>query len=114
MARKYKDYPNIIYEIFNEPVDDSWETVKAYSEEVIKTIRAFDKSNVILVGSPHWSQDVHIVADNPLVGFENIMYTLHFYAAPPPSPVSARQGQLRHLKGDTDICVRMCRYGGDR
>ncbi|MDI9522241.1 MAG: glycoside hydrolase family 5 protein [Bacteroidota bacterium] len=81
MARKYKDYPNIIYEIFNEPVDDSWETVKAYSEEVIKTIRAFDKSNVILVGSPHWSQDVHIVADNPLVGFENIMYTLHFYAA---------------------------------
>ena len=81
MAQKYKDYPNIIYEIFNEPERDSWSDVKAYSEEVIKTIREIDKSNIILVGSPHWDQDVHVVADDPIVGYENIMYTLHFYAA---------------------------------
>lgn len=80
-ANKYKDYPNIIYEIFNEPVEDSWETVKAYSEEVIKTIREIDKNNVILVGTPHWDQDIHLAADNPIQGYENIMYTLHFYAA---------------------------------
>lgn len=81
VANKYKDYPNIIYEIFNEPVEDSWEDVKAYSEEIIKTIRAIDKRNIILVGTPHWDQDIHLAADNPIQGYNNIMYTLHFYAA---------------------------------
>ncbi len=81
VATKYKDYPNIIYEIFNEPEYDSWEDVKAYSEELIRTIREIDSSNIILVGSPHWDQDIHIVADNPIQGFTNIMYTMHFYAA---------------------------------
>jgi len=81
VATKYKDYPNIIYEIFNEPVEDSWEEVKSYSEEIIKTIRNIDKKNIILVGTPHWDQDIHLAADNPIQGYDNIMYTLHFYAA---------------------------------
>ncbi|MFT4222810.1 glycoside hydrolase family 5 protein [Dysgonomonas sp.] len=81
VANKYKDYPNIIYEIFNEPERISWEEVKSYSEELIKTIRAIDKKNIILVGNPHWDQDIHLAADNPIKGYDNIMYTLHFYAA---------------------------------
>lgn len=81
MANRYKDSPYVIYEIFNEPVEDSWEAVKAYSEEVIRTIRAIDPDNVILVGTPHWDQDVHLAADSPIEGYNNIMYTLHFYAA---------------------------------
>ncbi|MDQ8181344.1 glycoside hydrolase family 5 protein [Pelagicoccus sp. SDUM812005] len=81
MATRYGKYPNIIYEIYNEPVDDSWEEVKAYSEEVIATIRAIDPDNIILVGNPHWDQDLHIVADNQIEGVSNIMYTLHYYAA---------------------------------
>jgi endoglucanase len=81
MAKKYGKYPNIIYEIFNEPVNDSWEVIKSYSVDVIKVIREYDSDNIILVGSPHWDQDVHIVADNPIEGYNNIMYTLHFYAA---------------------------------
>lgn len=81
MAEKYGDYPNVIYEIFNEPVHDSWEDVKAYSIEVIKAIRKMDPDNIVLVGCPHWDQDIHLVADDPITGFDNIMYTLHFYAA---------------------------------
>lgn len=81
VAHKYKEYPNIIYEIFNEPEYDSWEDVKKYSEEVIEVIRAIDPHNIILVGNPHWDQDIHLVADDPILGFENIMYTMHFYAA---------------------------------
>jgi endoglucanase len=80
MAEKYGKYPNVIYEIFNEPVYDSWQKIKAYSEEIIKTIRAVDPDNIILVGSPHWDQDVHIVADDPVKGYTNLIYTLHFYA----------------------------------
>jgi endoglucanase len=80
MAKKYGKYPNVIYEIFNEPVKDSWADVKAYSVEIIKKIREFDPDNIILVGCPHWDQDIHIVADDPITGFSNLMYTLHFYA----------------------------------
>lgn len=81
MAEKYGKQPNVIYEIFNEPVNDSWEKVKDYSVEVIKAIREKDPDNIILVGSPHWDQDIHLVADAPITGFENLMYTVHFYAA---------------------------------
>ena len=81
MAKKYGEYPHVIYEIFNEPDDESWHEVKKYSEELITTIRAIDPDNLILIGSPHWNQDIHIVADDPIKGFDNIMYTLHFYAA---------------------------------
>ena len=81
MATKYGKYPNVIYEIFNEPDKESWKEVKEYSEEIISTIRVIDPDNIILVGNPHWDQDIHIVADDPIKDVTNIMYTLHFYAA---------------------------------
>ncbi|MBN2215659.1 MAG: glycoside hydrolase family 5 protein [Bacteroidales bacterium] len=81
MAGKYGHYPHIIYEIYNEPVRQSWQEVKSYSVEVIKKIRESDPDNIILVGSPHWCQDIHLVADDPIEGFDNLMYTTHFYAA---------------------------------
>lgn len=80
MAQKYGAYPNVIYEIYNEPVFQSWQEVKAYSIEVIDVIRQYDPDNVILVGSPHWDQDIHLVADDPITGYSNLMYTVHFYA----------------------------------
>jgi len=81
ISKKYAKYPNIIYEIFNEPDHESWAEVKAYSEEVIKVIRENDPNNIILVGSPHWDQDVDLPAADPILGYSNIMYTMHFYAA---------------------------------
>ncbi|OMQ11994.1 glycoside hydrolase family 5 protein [[Flexibacter] sp. ATCC 35103] len=81
VSKKYAKYPNIIYEIFNEPDYESWPEVKAYAEEVIKVIRENDSRNIILVGSPHWDQDVDLPAADPIIGFSNIMYTMHFYAA---------------------------------
>ena len=80
LATRYRGVPNVIYEIFNEPVYDTWEDVKAYSIEVIKAIRAIEPDAVILVGCPHWDQDIHLAADAPIEGFDNLMYTLHFYA----------------------------------
>ena len=81
MAKQYGSYPNVIYEIFNEPDQESWDDVKTYSKELIKLIRQYDPDNIILVGNPHWDQDIHLVADSPLEGFSNLMYTVHFYAA---------------------------------
>jgi len=81
MARKYGQYPNVLYEIFNEPEGEvSWaKDVKPYAEQVIAAIRAIDPENMIIVGTPHWSQDVDVAAEDPLKA-KNIAYALHFYA----------------------------------
>lgn len=81
MSRRYSKEPGVIYEICNEPngPDVTWAgSVKPYAERIIQVIRANSEA-LILVGSPTWSQDVDIAAQDPL-GFDNIMYTLHFYA----------------------------------
>lgn len=81
MAKKYGKHPNVIYEIYNEPLKISWDNVlKPYAEHVIAAIRKIDPDNIIVVGTPHWSQDVDVVAKNPIKGYKNIAYTLHFYA----------------------------------
>lgn len=80
MATAYGNYPNVIYEIFNEPDYETWEEVKHYSIEIIRTIRAIDPDNIILVGSPRWDQDILAPANDPITGFQNLMYTVHFYA----------------------------------
>jgi endoglucanase len=80
MAAKYGDKPNVLYEPFNEPLAIDWKTVlKPYHEAVVAAIRAKDPDNVIILGTPNWSQDVDIAAQAKLEG-TNLMYTLHFYA----------------------------------
>ena len=83
MSKKYSGVPNVIYEIFNEPAKQSWEVVKKYSVEVIKTIRQYDPNNIIVVGSPRWDQDVDVAAADPIKGFNNLVYSFHFYASDP-------------------------------
>eukprot|EP00122_Pirum_gemmata_P001811 Pgem_evm1s1635 len=81
MALKYANYDNIIYEVYNEPLQISWDdNIKPYAEGVIRAIREHDNKNIIVVGTPTWSQDVDKAADNPITGYSNIAYTLHFYA----------------------------------
>ena len=80
MAEKYKDHDNVLYEICNEPNGVDWAAVKRYAEEVIPVIREKDPKAVIIVGNPDWSKDLYHVAEDPLQ-FDNILYTLHFYAA---------------------------------
>ncbi len=80
MAQLYKDYDNVIFEIFNEPDYESWATVKQYALQVIQAIRNKGANQIIVVGTPTWSQDVDIAANDPITGYSNIAYTLHFYA----------------------------------
>lgn len=83
MSAKYAKYDNVIYEICNEPNGGTtWEgSIKPYAESIIPIIRKNDKDAIIIVGTPTFSQDVDIVADNPVSGQSNIMYAVHFYAA---------------------------------
>jgi endoglucanase len=93
MAEIYKDYPNVIYEIYNEPVcngESCWAGVKGYSEPVIDAIRAIDRNGVIIVGTAAYSRQIDLAARSPISGnvpgvtpslsrTHNIMYSLHFY-----------------------------------
>lgn len=82
MARTYGKNNHVIYEIYNEPKNDaSWSgNVKPYAQAVIGAIRAIDPDNLIIVGSPNWSQDADVASRDPITGYPNIAYTLHFYA----------------------------------
>lgn len=81
VADKYKDCPNVIYELFNEPIDDSWADLKAYAESLINTITGISRVHpLILMGCPRWDQSIDLPATDPIVCYDNLMYTMHFYA----------------------------------
>lgn len=81
MAKKYKDYSNVLFEICNEPNGDggSWENIRSYAKTIIRTIRSCNKKAIIIVGTPTWCQEVDKAVDRPLPG-KNIVYAFHFYA----------------------------------
>lgn len=81
MSQTYGEYPNVIYEIMNEPNGSlSWRSdLKPYAQKMVDTIRGEDPDNLILIGSGRWSQDLHIAAADPVEG-KNLAYTVHFYS----------------------------------
>ena len=86
MALRLRDYDNVIFEICNEPNMNTetgdkatWDDIRDYAHHIIDVIKDIDESKVIIVGTPVWSQRVDDASDNPLE-YDNIMYTLHFYA----------------------------------
>ena len=82
MSKEYADYTNVLYEICNEPNGGtSWSDVKKYAEQIIDVIRENDDDGIILVGTPNWCQYVDQAAADPIQDCDNVMYTLHFYAA---------------------------------
>lgn len=79
ISKKYKDIPNVIYEICNEPNGNvTWENdIKPYAEEIINVIRNNSKNSIIIVGTSTWSQDVDKVDK---INDKNTMYSFHFYS----------------------------------
>ena len=82
MSARYGDCPNVLYEICNEPngAGVTWPVVKDYARRIIPVIRESAPRAVILCGTPVWSQDVDLAAGDP-IDDDNLMYSLHFYAA---------------------------------
>ena len=81
VCTKLKDNNNVLYEICNEPNGNtSWSDIKSYGEEIIPVIREIDDDAIILVGTPQWCQKPDEAVKDPFEGYDNIMYTVHFYA----------------------------------
>ncbi|MEO6095785.1 MAG: glycoside hydrolase family 5 protein, partial [Fibrobacteria bacterium] len=81
MATEYGNTPNVMYEPWNEPVQENWTTIKAYHTQVIEAIRSVDPDNIIICGNPQWDQRPDLVAANPITVSTNIAYSVHFYSA---------------------------------
>ena len=94
MATKYGAYPNVIWEPYNEPNGFDWLQIKTYHEAVVAAIRTVDPDNLIVLGTPNYSQRVDQAAADPVVG-TNLLYTLHWY--------SCTHGQMFRDFGTTAI-----------
>eukprot|EP00421_Protoceratium_reticulatum_P071916 CAMPEP_0168425054 /NCGR_PEP_ID=MMETSP0228-20121227/35131_1 /TAXON_ID=133427 /ORGANISM="Protoceratium reticulatum, Strain CCCM 535 (=CCMP 1889)" /LENGTH=502 /DNA_ID=CAMNT_0008439045 /DNA_START=61 /DNA_END=1567 /DNA_ORIENTATION=- len=70
---------NVLFEPFGQPEQQPWPTMKQYSEAVVEVIRRHT-DNLIILGTPHWGQDVDLAAEDPAAG-ANLAYALHFNAA---------------------------------
>lgn len=80
-SAQYANYDNVLYEICNEPNGCQWSDVKTYAETIIPIIRANDPDAIIIVGTTTWCQDVDTAATDPITGYDNIIYSVHYYAA---------------------------------
>ncbi|MEN1785336.1 MAG: glycoside hydrolase family 5 protein [Bacteroidota bacterium] len=107
VAQKYGNYPNIIYETYNEPLDVNWNSVlKPYHEQVLAAIRQYDPDNIVVCGTRTWSQRVDEVVGNP-INDPNVAYTLHYYAA-------THKQELRNIAQlalDNNIPIFVTEYG---
>ncbi|MBQ1495973.1 MAG: glycoside hydrolase family 5 protein [Bacilli bacterium] len=78
ISKKYKDKPNLIYEICNEPNGNTtFDDISKYSNEIIPVIRKNNSKSLIIVGTTDYSKDVDKVIK---LNYENILYSLHFYS----------------------------------
>lgn len=107
MARQYGQYPNVIYEIYNEPLRVNWEEIKPYHEAVVGAIRQHDPDNIIILGTPYWSQNVDEASEDPVQG-SNLMYTLHFYAGTHGEPLR----QKAEVAMRNGIAIFVTEWGG--
>ena len=104
-AKKYADHGNVLYEICNEPNgrEGSWQNIKQYASEVIRTIRSVNPDALIIVGTPTWSQDVDLAASDRIKNDKNVAYAFHFYAATHTS--SMREKLEKALKSGLPVIV---------
>ena len=58
MAELYGEYDNVIFELYNEPLDIEWSQIKTYADQVVAAIRNHS-DNLIIVGTPKWDQNTN-------------------------------------------------------
>lgn len=81
MCTLYKDYPNIIYEIFNKPpiAEDTWiNQMTPYANTIIPLIRSIIPDSLIIVGTQKACNIWEPTLTNPLL-YDNILYSFHLY-----------------------------------
>jgi hypothetical protein len=98
----YHNKPNVIFEIYNEPVDVNWSGIKTYADAIVSAIRAKGANNLILVGTPEYSARPNQASGNYLTD-SNIGYVFHFYAATHQTNTGNYSGNPTYSAGITTV-----------
>lgn len=108
VAKKYGQYNNVIFEVFNEPTKQDWNDIKAYAETVIAAIRPYS-DNLVLVGNPSWDQSPNRAIGNEVLDpANNVAYTFHYYAN---SHFIVTQGKKAERAMDAGLSVFVSEWG---
>ncbi len=116
VAPVFAGYTNVLYEAFNEPIDqtgglagNAW-TVEfiAAAQSWVSAIRAGAPNNVIIVGSPSWSQYPNGARAAALTG-GNLAYTAHTY--PSNFPGTGSGFQTRVVQATKAVPVFITEWG---
>jgi hypothetical protein len=86
MAPKFANDSHVMFEIYNEPIDNPrrstevqrWAVTKPNMQAWINLIRQYAPNNIILAGSPQYNTCLVPAITDPYVG-TNIVYTWHDY-----------------------------------
>jgi endoglucanase len=78
VATYFKDTPNVIFEICNEPADITPSTWRSTAQEIVALIRGVEAEQVVIVGGVEYSKNLSWVENGPVDG-ENIAYAAHIY-----------------------------------
>lgn len=79
MTDRYRDAPNLLWEIFHESQQASWNEISAYAKQVIPVIRQ-QSQGVVIVATPGFSDRPQNAARDLENSFPNLAYALHFIA----------------------------------
>jgi hypothetical protein len=89
VAGRYRDNPRVLFELYNEPHDVSWDVwrdggdsgdgfVVAGMQELYDAVRGTGADNVVIVGGLDFAYDLRGVTDHALAG-TNLAYATHPY-----------------------------------
>jgi len=109
IVKDYGSYPNVLFEVYNEPKDGNWGAVKAYNEAIISTIRQAGSDNIVVAGTPFYSQQVGDATSDPISG-DNIAYSFHYYAGSPEHN-NLRSSQLFKASDNNNKYVFVTEFG---
>lgn len=77
-AAYFKDAPNVIFEIYNEPAFIKSESWEGAAKEIISVIRKSGGNQLIIIGSPDYSFDLSWIK-NSTIGDSNAAYSVHVF-----------------------------------
>jgi len=98
IATRYRGDGRVIFELYNEPHDVSWELWKgggnldggfhvAGMQQLYDTVRAAKAENLVIIGGLDFGYDLSGVAANRIAGY-NIAYATHPYNTPQRQPAA--------------------------
>ncbi len=114
VAEAYKDDGRVLFELYNEPHDISWDVwleggsagdfEAVGMQELYDTVRATGAKNLVIIGGLDWAYDLSGVATHRVQG-TNLMYATHPYGKNNWKPISSFDAKWGYLAATDPVIV---------